>query len=157
METTAYYETPIGILRAVFDDGALCTLLPSDTVGVSSDTDTPAAAALGDALARYFSGDAHAFDDTVLRMRGTPFQRTVWQALRDIPFGQVRTYGEIAAAIGKPGAARAVGGACNRNHILLLIPCHRVTAAGGIGGFEFGVAIKQQLLRLEGAETFIQE
>ena len=152
MEASAYYHTPIGILHAVFRDDVLCTLILADTQKTPRCTDTPAANALGDALKCYFAGDTHALDGIPIHPEGTPFQRKVWEALRTIPPGQTRTYGEIAAQIGQPGAARAVGGACNKNRMLLLIPCHRVVASSGkIGGFAYGTEIKRQLLRLESA------
>ncbi len=82
---------------------------------------------------------------------GTPFQRRVWRALTRIPLGQTRTYGEVAASIGAPRAARAVGAACGANPLPLLVPCHRVLAAGGgLGGFSGGLSIKKKLLRVEG-------
>ena len=86
-----------------------------------------------------------------LCLRGTPFQRRVWEALRAIPYGETRTYSEIAAAVGSPRASRAVGMACHRNPVLLFVPCHRVVAAGGrLGGFACGSETKQFLLTLEG-------
>jgi methylated-DNA-[protein]-cysteine S-methyltransferase len=82
--------------------------------------------------------------------RGTAFQQNVWKAMLAIPFGQTRTYGQIAAAVGKPGAARAVGGACHANPLPVLVPCHRVVAAGGkLGGFGGGLELKKRLLALE--------
>jgi len=85
----------------------------------------------------------------IIDPKGTPFQKRVWAALREIPFGETRSYGEIARMIGSPAAARAVGGACRANPILLVTPCHRVTAAHGIGGFSVGVALKEKLLAFE--------
>ncbi len=83
---------------------------------------------------------------------GTPFQRKVWHALRRIPFGTVCTYAQVAQAIGKPGAARAVGNACRANPIPILIPCHRVIGAGGrLGGFSAGLKWKRKLLVHENA------
>lgn len=83
--------------------------------------------------------------------RGTAFQRRVWAALRQIPPGQTRTYGEIARQIGRPRAARAVGDACGANPIPVLIPCHRVLAVGGrLGGFSGGLDWKRRLLTREG-------
>jgi methylated-DNA-[protein]-cysteine S-methyltransferase len=83
---------------------------------------------------------------------GTPFQRAVWRALLAIPFGQTRTYGEIAAAIGRPQAARAVGAACRANPIGLVIPCHRVIGHdGALTGYAGGLALKARLLRHEAA------
>lgn len=86
-----------------------------------------------------------------LDVGGTPFQRAVWGAARAIPHGRTRTYGEIAAAVGRPGAARAVGQALGANPVPLLVPCHRVVAAGGgLGGFTGGLDLKARLLALEG-------
>lgn len=78
-----------------------------------------------------------------------PFHRSVWQRLRKIPWGSALTYGEIATALGSPRASRAVGQACASNLLLLIIPCHRVLAAQGLGGFAFGLAWKNKLLELE--------
>lgn len=81
---------------------------------------------------------------------GTPFQQKVWEALTRIPMGETRTYRDIAEQIGRPRASRAVGQACARNPILLLVPCHRVTAeGGGLGGFACGLDVKRALLALE--------
>ncbi len=83
---------------------------------------------------------------------GTSFQQSVWRALETIPLGQTRSYGEIARAIGKPKGVRAVGGACGANPIPVLVPCHRVLAAGGkLGGFSSGLHWKRKLLECEGA------
>lgn len=102
-------------------------------------------------LQEYFSGARKCFD-LPLAPKGTPFQKLVWQELCRIPYGQTRTYGEIAAAIGKPGAARAVGMACNKNPIWLLIPCHRVVGkSGSLTGYAGGLPMKQALLELEQA------
>lgn len=87
-----------------------------------------------------------------LDIEGTPFQRRVWDELRRIPHGETRSYGELAAALGIPKGARAVGGANGANHIAVLIPCHRVIAADGtLGGYAYGLAIKAELLRREGS------
>jgi len=89
--------------------------------------------------------------DIPLDVKGTAFQQRVWQALRDIPPGETRSYGELAAALGKPSACRAVGGANGANKIAVLIPCHRVIAADGtLGGYAYGLQIKSELLRREG-------
>lgn len=96
-----------------------------------------------------------------LDLRGTPFRRAVWGALRDIPPGRTATYAEIAARIGRPGAARAVARACAANPVAIAVPCHRVVpkargpnaspAAGGTGGWRWGAARKRALLAQEGA------
>jgi len=86
-----------------------------------------------------------------LKAEGTDFQTRVWTALRDVPFGKTVSYGELAAQIGNPKAARAIGGAVGKNPIPIIIPCHRVLAAGGkLGGFTGGTDIKEWLLAIEG-------
>lgn len=98
---------------------------------------------------RWLAGQQEACD-LPLDLRGTPFQLRVWEALRRIPPGQTRTYGEIAQAIGRPRAARAVGQACAANPLPLLIPCHRVIGSGGrLGGYQPGPKYKQRLLAWE--------
>ncbi|MDD3275836.1 MAG: MGMT family protein [Kiritimatiellales bacterium] len=82
---------------------------------------------------------------------GTDFQKAVWSEMQKIPRGQTRTYSEIAAAIGRPKAVRAVGTACGANPLPLFIPCHRVTAKNGLGGFGSGLPWKKLLLEMEGA------
>jgi AraC family transcriptional regulator of adaptative response/methylated-DNA-[protein]-cysteine methyltransferase len=89
--------------------------------------------------------------DIPLDVKGTVFQQRVWQALREIPPGETLSYGQLAAKLGKPSASRAVGGANGANNIAVLIPCHRVIAADGtMGGYAYGLTIKQELLRREG-------
>ncbi|MFT4106134.1 MAG: methylated-DNA--[protein]-cysteine S-methyltransferase [Lacrimispora sp.] len=100
-------------------------------------------------LKEYFLGKRQEFD-LPLKPAGTEFQRKVWEALRAIPYGQTRTYGEIAASIGNPKACRAVGMANNRNPIPIIIPCHRVIGAGGsLVGYGGGLDKKVKLLELE--------
>lgn len=101
-------------------------------------------------LQRYFAGTLARFD-LPLDLLGTPFQRAVWQALLRIPAGRTCGYGELAHAIGKPAAARAVGAAVGRNPVSLMVPCHRVLGAGGaLTGYAGGVERKRALLELEG-------
>ncbi|QQN73670.1 methylated-DNA--[protein]-cysteine S-methyltransferase [Croceicoccus sp. YJ47] len=89
--------------------------------------------------------------DIPLDTGGTVFQQRVWQALRDIPAGETRSYGALAACLGQAGASRAVGRANGANRVAVLIPCHRVVRAdGALGGYEYGPAIKRELLRREG-------
>jgi methylated-DNA-[protein]-cysteine S-methyltransferase len=103
-------------------------------------------------LGEYFAGKRRDFELDLAPV-GTDFQLSVWRALRAIPYGAVRNYGDIARAIGRPGAARAVGGAIGSNPLPIVIPCHRVIASDGtIGGYSGGLAIKHRLLALEGAE-----
>lgn len=106
-------------------------------------------------LDRYFAGKLRAFTVPV-EAKGTPFQQRVWRALREIPFGETRTYGQQAAAIGKPAAVRAVGSANGRNPISIVVPCHRVIGAdGSLTGFGGGIERKQALLALETAPALL--
>jgi O-6-methylguanine DNA methyltransferase len=100
-------------------------------------------------LEQYAAGARRALD-LELDLRGTPFELEVWGALRRIPFGQTRTYGELARELGRPGAARAVGGAAGRNPVPVVVPCHRLLSGQGLGGFSAGLERKRALLRLEG-------
>jgi methylated-DNA-[protein]-cysteine S-methyltransferase len=104
-------------------------------------------------LDRYFSGSLTSFSVPLDPPAATPFLRSVWEELVRIPYGETRSYGQIADAVGKPGAARAVGSANHRNCIPILIPCHRVIKADGtLGGYASGLEIKKALLALEGAK-----
>jgi methylated-DNA-[protein]-cysteine S-methyltransferase len=103
-----------------------------------------------DQLGEYFAGRRKRFDVTLADVAATPFQRDVWDALRAIPYGQVRTYGDVAAAVGRPKAVRAVGNANHVNPWPVLVPCHRVVGADGFGGYGGGPDVKRFLLALEG-------
>ncbi|MBN1541521.1 methylated-DNA--[protein]-cysteine S-methyltransferase [candidate division KSB1 bacterium] len=101
-------------------------------------------------LDRYFDGQAIRFSVQLDWQGFSAFEIEVWTALREVPSGRVMTYGELAQKIGKPGAARAVGGALHRNPLPLVVPCHRIVSKSGIGGFAVGVEIKRALLQHEG-------
>ncbi len=103
------------------------------------------------AIARYLEGDLSAIEGLACDAGGTPFQTRVWAALRDIPAGETRSYGELAAILGRPGASRAVGRANGQNPIPIVVPCHRVIGADGtLTGFGGGLAWKKWLLEHEG-------
>jgi methylated-DNA-[protein]-cysteine S-methyltransferase len=103
-------------------------------------------------IREYLAGKRKIFEIPV-RLTGTDFQNAVWDALMAIPWGETRTYGQIAAMLGKANAARAVGGACRLNPIPLIVPCHRVVGSNGsLTGFAGGLDMKRALLRLESAE-----
>jgi methylated-DNA-[protein]-cysteine S-methyltransferase len=149
-------DSPIGELTLVSDGEALTGLymteqrhrpeLPTAPAG-----DDPVLAETRRQLAEYFSGARREFD-LPLRPAGTQFQQTVWAALREIPYGETAGYGELAARIGRPGAARAVGLANGRNPIAIVVPCHRVIGSGGsLTGYGGGLERKRYLLSLEGA------
>ena len=145
--------TPFGNMMIEERDGAVtsfCAAKDSDPVlkGCDSSQNETLAVAARE-MKEYFNGTRRTFS---FRMQpfGTPFQQKVWQALLRIPYGETRTYGEIAAEIGNPNAARAVGGACNKNPIWIAVPCHRVLGSNGsLTGYAYGVEMKQQLLALE--------
>ena len=144
------YIAPIGTLRIFAEGDRLCaiTLLKGEKpplAGAKNETTALAA----EQLHAYFSGKREHFSLPV-QPRGTRFQLVVWSALASIPYGSVITYGQLAAAIGRPTACRAVANAVGKNPLLIVLPCHRVVAANGIGGFSAGVEAKRALLRSEG-------
>ncbi|GHU08321.1 methylated-DNA--protein-cysteine methyltransferase [Alphaproteobacteria bacterium] len=96
----------------------------------------------------YLAGKRKVFDAKPEPV-GTEFQKAVWAEMSKIPYGQTRTYTEIAVAIGRPKAVRAVGTACGKNPFPIIIPCHRVVAKNGLGGYLYGLEMKKQLLDLE--------
>ena len=104
-------------------------------------------------LEEYARGERHVFE-LELDLRGSEFELRVWNALRAIPWGRTRTYGEIARAIGEPGSARAVGRANGRNPLPIVVPCHRVVSEKGLGGYSGGLEWKQRLLALERVQLF---
>ena len=105
------------------------------------------------AVRAFYAGDAQAPARVPVAQSGTAFQTAVWAALREIPPGEVRRYGELAADLGRPGASRAVGAACGRNAVALFVPCHRVVgASGALTGFAWGVDVKRSVLTREGVK-----
>jgi O-6-methylguanine DNA methyltransferase len=103
---------------------------------------------------RYLDGEPVVFTTPLRPVGLTPFTLDVLGMLQRVPYGMTRTYGDIALALGKPGAARAVGNACGRNPIAIVIPCHRIVASGGIGGFGPDIGLKRRLLVHEGIHTY---
>lgn len=162
-------DTPVGKICIEEKDGAICGLhiergaegghdldagcgadsgcAGSGTDSISGDSDLLRRAKRE--LMEYFEGSRTEFD-LPLCPEGTVFQKKVWDALRRIPYGETRSYGEIACAVGNPKASRAVGGANNKNPIMILIPCHRVIGKdGSLVGFGGGLDVKEKLLKLE--------
>lgn len=151
MDHYSYYETPIGTVGIRANGTAITHLalagsLPEeDAIAMA----TPLTDDAATALKQYLAGACKAFA-LPLAPKGTPFQQKVWQALCAIPYGETRSYKEIAAAVDNPKACRAVGMANHYNPIMIMIPCHRVIAAnGGLGGFGSGLPLKEKLLHLE--------
>jgi len=142
------YETVLGDVTFVEEDGALLVIsMKSDHGGKV--VETPLIKDAFRQLSEYLIGERKEFD-LPIRMRGTEFQKRVWRALLDIPYGETRSYKQIAEAIGNPKGVRAVGMANNRNQLLIVIPCHRVIgASGSLVGYGEGLEMKEFLLRLE--------
>jgi methylated-DNA-[protein]-cysteine S-methyltransferase len=149
--------TPRGLARVAFSLGAACEFhgwLARVLPGAEHCARLPALEDAERQLAEYFAGKRHEFQ-LPLDLRGSDFQLAVWHALAAIPFGETRTYGEVARAVGRPGAARAVGAASGANPVAVIVPCHRVTAARGkIGGYGGGLRAKRILLGLERSQIF---
>lgn len=147
-------ETPLGAMVAIADERGLLRL---DFVDETAAREAPpigdAFATLADELTRYFAGEPVRFR-TELAPQGTPFQLAVWRSLREIPHGETRSYAQLATAIGRPTAVRAVAQANARNPISILIPCHRVIGAdGSLTGYASGIERKRWLLDRERGDT----
>lgn len=142
--------SPVGPLTLQSHGEAVCAVLFGRR-GEPAEADTAVLRQCEEELTAYFAGELRIFT-VPLGPVGTPFQLSVWEALRQIPYGETRTYAQIAAAIGNPKACRAVGMANNKNPISILIPCHRVIGAGGaLVGYGGRLEVKRFLLALEGA------
>lgn len=138
----------IGIVRITEEQEAITHIALTDRCDTLS-SPTPLLCEAERQITEYLNGTRQQMDFSI-RMRGTPFQLRVWQALQQIPYGSTRSYGEVAALLGNPGASRAVGMACNKNPLLLIVPCHRVIGTNGkLIGFACGTEVKRQLLLLE--------
>jgi methylated-DNA-[protein]-cysteine S-methyltransferase len=149
MQGTAIYHAPVGELVITYQDGAVIALKRADATALPEDAPNALTEAVCRQLDEYFAGTRTTFDFP-LRLQGTPFQEKVWAALRDIPYGETRSYQQIAQAIGQPKACRAVGMANHRNPIYIVVPCHRVVGANGaLTGYGGGLDMKKALLELE--------
>jgi methylated-DNA-[protein]-cysteine S-methyltransferase len=149
--------TPIGGLGLAVRAGGVCRVsfsgVPEGAVADPADGPGPDAALLAAAAAQlraYFAGERPDFDVPLAPPGGSEFERAVWHRLAGIPYGEMVTYGDVARAVGDAGAARAVGVACNRNPLPVVVPCHRVVGAGRtLVGFGGGLERKRFLLELE--------
>jgi methylated-DNA-[protein]-cysteine S-methyltransferase len=149
-------SSPVGELTLVADHRGLAAILwendKPDRVrlgALNEKPDHPVLIETGRQLGEYFAGERRIFE-VPLSFAGTDFQKRVWAALLAIPFGETRSYGEIADQLGNPGAARAVGAANGRNPISIIAPCHRVVGSNGkLTGFAGGLEVKAFLLELE--------
>ncbi len=151
--------SPLGILCGTVGEGTVFSLFFASSDGsfpqdvFSSPEDRQTAELLKTQLDEYFAGRRQSFD-LPFALHGTEFQVAVWNAIRQIPYGEVRSYGEVAWMAGYPRAARAVGTACRKNPLLLIVPCHRVVASDGLGGYGGRPDIKRAILRLEGNTAY---
>ena len=144
-------ESPIGTLCVEADETGVCKVSLEKKRVEEPQTENVAKILRQAAreLEEYFSGQRKVFEVPV-SMQGTEFQRAVWHALQEIPYGETRSYGEIAKAIGRPKAARAVGMANHCNPVMIIVPCHRVIGKdGSLTGYAEGLEIKEKLLGLE--------
>lgn len=145
---TAVYHSPFGDMELDYEEGAVTALKMAEKKAVGAAPEGLALAVFQE-LDEYFQGKRKTFD-IPLRTHGTPFQEKVWAALRAIPYGEVRSYKEVAEAIGHPRAYRAVGMANNANPIFIIVPCHRVIGSdGSLTGYGGGLPMKKALLSLE--------
>lgn len=155
-----FVESPIGKLKLVASEQGLVGILwENDRPGrirleeLVEDPKHPVLVQTENELKEYFAGQLREFT-VPLDMRGTPFQKEVWEALLGIPFGETRTYGQLAVQLGNPRATRAVGAANGRNPVAIIAPCHRVIGSTGkLTGFAGGLGAKAHLLELEGGHT----
>ena len=146
---THCFSSPIGVVRLTEADGSIIRIELTDDADAVHTAPTPLLHEATLQIMSFLEGKRQQLDFPIL-MVGTPFQQRVWHALQQIPYGTTCTYGEIATAIGNPRASRAVGMACNKNPLLLIVPCHRVVGANGkLTGFAYGTDAKQWLLELE--------
>ena len=148
----SYYKSPIEILEIVCEDNKLITLkISKDKQSENNDSDL--IKNIKSQLDEYFSGKRKNFDIRI-NPQGTVFQQKVWYELQKIPYGQTMSYSDIAIKTGNINAQRAVGSACNKNPIMIIIPCHRVISKNGtIGGFAYGDFVKHKLLKIENIVT----
>jgi O-6-methylguanine DNA methyltransferase len=156
------FEHPLGPIHGWFSTNGLASLtLPRESDRalhikvLHSSVNDSRVWALNAALERYFAGQPESFKEIPLDFgECTEFQRKVWSALRTIPWGKTATYGDLSRDLGYgPRAARAIGQAVGRNPLPIVVPCHRVLACSGLGGFGAGLAWKRELLHVEGIEA----
>lgn len=149
------YRTPLGRITIATDGDAITQVLFGEQDAPGSLFPTALTNEAATQIQQYLAGKRRTFD-LPLSPAGTPFQQSVWDALRTIPYGSTWTYAQLAEAVGNPKAFRAVGGANNKNPLPILVPCHRVIGANGdLVGYASGVHIKRFLLDLE-AKTFAE-
>ncbi|MDO5337768.1 MAG: methylated-DNA--[protein]-cysteine S-methyltransferase [Eubacteriales bacterium] len=150
MKSIWFYDTQIGKIGIAEDgEGITQVSLNSPPDSEAELRETSLIRTAYEELEEYFQGKRKSFDIR-LHLEGTEFQKKVWQALTEIPYGETRSYQDIARAVGNPKGCRAVGMANNRNPVMILVPCHRVIGKNGkMVGYGGGISVKEALLRLE--------
>jgi len=149
----ANVSSPVGTWGVEGDERAITRIYLPHEVSPASTGPCPSAVAVGvQQLDEYFAKNRTSFQLALAHVTATSFQRDVWAALRDIPYGEVRTYADVAAAVKRPRATRAVGNANHVNPWPIVVPCHRVVAMHGLGGYGGGDTVKRFLLSLEGVD-----
>lgn len=151
MKKVWYYDSPIGLLGIGCDEAGVSDIFLEKEGGLSDAAleETPMHIRAAVELVEYFMGDRRGFS-MPLSLKGTEFQKKVWRELLNIPYGQTRSYQDIAAAVGSPKAARAVGMANHNNPVMIVVPCHRVVGKrGNLTGYAGGLDVKAFLLELE--------
>ena len=150
MEITYYYKSPIGTIKLICSEEYLREMQFVEEKGENPKIYSQIVSTCKEELDAYFAGKLEKFTIPLEFIRGTDFQRAVWKALQSIPYGETRSYKDIATVIGSPKAVRAVGGANNKNPIGIVIPCHRVIGSSGkLVGYAGGLDKKEMLLKLE--------
>lgn len=146
-------DSPLGPLQLLSDGGQLWAIhFPDQHNGAPDSKEDAVLQRTRRQLHQYFAGTRRQFE-LPLAPRGTPFQRQVWRELQRVPYGELRSYREIAVALGRPTATRAVGAANGRNPLPIVVPCHRVIGSNGqLTGYAGGLDLKYMLLELEGAQ-----
>lgn len=153
------FSSPLGLLYIIFSDDALAGIIfsseaekspPRIPFSVKGIKKGRVPESFRQQLIDYFGGKLREFKQEITLLRGTDFEKSVWLVLREIPYGETRTYKWVAERIGRPGAVRAVGRALSKNPIPIVLPCHRVIESdGSIGGYSSGIEKKRRLLNLE--------
>jgi len=152
----SYYKSPIGILEIICENNVLVSLKLVDCCE-KSNVETDFIKDVKFQLDEYFSGKRTTFNINI-NPSGTDFQKLVWKELQKIPYGKTKSYSEVAASCNNKNAQRAVGSACNKNPIMIIIPCHRVISKNGnLGGFAYGNKIKLKLLKIENCFETMQK
>ncbi len=154
MKQTLYMKTALGPIKISEVDGFITELLfVKDTHENPGEQKTPLLEKAEKQIKEYLDGTRRRFD-LPLEAKGTEFQKDVWEALSKIPYGETRSYKQVAEMIGRPDASRAVGMANGKNPVLILTPCHRVVGSDGrLTGYAAGLEVKEQLLELEGTHA----